>query len=874
VAIPTGTRLGPYEVVGLLGTGGMGEVYRARHPELQREVALKILPDAGADRARADRLRREAQLLASLNHPNIGAIYDVIDSAAGPVLVLELVEGRTLKEVIEGPTRPALPGILAIARQIADALESAHERGIVHRDLKPANIKIRTDGSIKVLDFGIAKALRPDRSEAMSNDLPTATATQPGAVLGTAAYMSPEQARGEPATRQADVWAFGAILFELLAGQRPFAGATRSDVLAAVLRAVPDWSALPEDTPPSVRRLVRRCLERDPKARLRDVGDARLEITDAEQALSSTSGATPALRETAARSRSTARRLVPALAVLIGLAGIALAYYLGTQRQPAADELRLQMAPPPGTHFVSVPALSPDGRQIVFVAVGDAGGASSLWLRPLAASESRRLAGTEGAIYPFWSRDNRTVAFFADGRLRRLDVSGGGPIDICEAAAGRGGLWLDDDSIVFAPTQFAPLMRVPAAGGRPVAFTTLAAEETGHRFPQRLPGRQLLYYVVNKEGTLNGTRLASIDDPNRAIAFARGAGTAEYVRGFLMSIRGSAIVAQAIALPSGQVSGDPIHVGHTRISETYGRFVATTSPAGVIAYLGPLDAVGQLTWINRDGRTLDTIGGPEVQSGVELSPDGQRLATLRSGGIWTLDVGRPVPSQAMRGRHPFWSADGKQIVSLGPSLTVGFVLQIADLGVGAVRTLSSSSEFMKPLAWTRDGNLVINRTAHKTTARELWIVPVDKPEQATPYLQDGAQNHEARLSPDGKWLAYSSDRSRRFEVEVRSYPVPGAPYPVSVDGGGYPRWRADGRELYFLSPRSELMAVPVTPGNPPVFGTPRLLFEVKLVAHPDRGNFAEYEYDVTADGARFLVNRMISEPATSMTIITNWRQRQ
>jgi Tol biopolymer transport system component len=874
-SLAPGDRIGPYEVRASLGAGGMGEVYRAHDTTLGREVALKVLTDRFAgDAGRLTRLDREARILASLNHPNIATIHGMVPSDAGPALVLELVEGPTLEDRLAPGALP-LDETLHYARQIAEALEAAHEQGIVHRDLKPGNIKIRPDGTVKVLDFGIAKIL--DADQRAGPGATTVTSTGEGVLIGTTHYMSPEQARGTEVTRRSDVWAFGTILFEMLAGKRAFSGSTKSDVLAAILQSSPDWSALPASTPPGIVRLVRRCLERDPKARLHDIGDARLEIEDEERALR---GEAPIHTGRSARSGRWGRPSwmfgFAAIVAVAVLGALAYRFSLRGSEEPR-QEVRLQMPPPSGTRFVGVPAVSRDGRHLVFAAASEGTDTARLWLRPLSASGATELEGTEGASYPFWSPDGRSVAFFAGGLLKRMNVASGGPIVICEAAVGRGGLWLEDGSIVLAPSQFSPLMRVNAAGGQPAPLTSLADDETGHRFPQSLPGRRVLYFATNRTPDKSGTRLISLDAPEHTINFFPGITAAGYVAGFMvfaLQPYGSTLVAQQLSLPDGQLLGEPIEVGRARISETFGRNVVSTAPGGVIAFLGPAGATGHLTWMSRDGRVLETVGNAEAQLGVELSPDGQRLATVRGADIWMLDPARPVPTRATRGRnlHPIWSPDGTRIASVYQGRGIGtFDLEVTSVSTGSFTTVLQATYNVKPLGWTPDGKtLIFNRTVDKTLARPIWTVEIDEPRRANPYLADAAQNLEGRLSPDGKWMAYSTDQSGRFEIEVRGFPAAGARYPVSLEGGGYPRWRADGRELYYVSANSRLIAVTVAPGDPPRFGKPEPLFEVKLVAHPDRANFAEYEYDVSADGSRFLVNRMVSPPETSMSVIVDW----
>ncbi|HUL75276.1 MAG TPA: protein kinase, partial [Vicinamibacterales bacterium] len=545
MGLETGARVGPYRITGVLGAGGMGEVYRAHDSSLGRDVALKVLPpDVASDKERLARFAREARVLASLDHPNIGTIHGWEDSTGLQAIVLELVEGPTLRErMASGPMR--LDDALGIARQIADALESAHEQGIVHRDLKPANIKIRPDGRVKVLDFGLAKALEGD--EGRPNDsATTVAATRSGVALGTPAYMSPEQARGEAVNRRTDIWSFGVVLFEMLAGRHPFGSGPPTEVMAAILRATPEWEALPAGTPPQVTRLLRRCLEKDPRSRIHDIGDARLELEDAIAGRSSSpSGSTYAASSGGiARGWSRGAQIGAAAGGLIVVgAAITGAYVLGARRAaplsaPAA-EMRFQVMAPADAYFQNAPAVSPDGRSIAFVAATE-NGQNQLWVKALSATTATVLPGTKGAIFPFWSPDSASIGFFAEGQLKRVSARGDRPPSkVCDASLGRGGAWFDDGTIVFAPDGFAPLLRVPASGGTPIGLTELnkAQGELSHRFPARVSGKYLLFYVTENDREAAGARLISLDDPSHQIKSYPGIDEAEYADGFLFTVK-------------------------------------------------------------------------------------------------------------------------------------------------------------------------------------------------------------------------------------------------------------------------------------------------------------------------------------------------
>ena len=751
-----GTRLGPYEITGTLGAGGMGEVYRARDSHLGRDVALKVLPpDIERDQDALSRLAREARLLASLNHPNIGAIHGWEESSGVHAIVLELVDGPTLRDrIAAGPLN--VDEALKIARQITDALDAAHEQGIVHRDLKPANIKVRPDGRVKVLDFGLAKTLtsRKPGGDAAT----TMVGTQPGLIVGTPAYMSPEQARGEPVTRSADVWAFGVVIFEMLAGRHPFTSGSTTDVLAAILRETPDWDALPRKTPDAVMRLLQRCLEKDPRLRLRDIGDARLDIEEARGSLSgASSGARRAATELADARRSwTARRLAIAGGVLLVLAAaVTGAYLLGRSRPaPTSAETRFPLVPPRGKQFASTAAVSPDGRSIAFVAANADGTGRMLWLRQLSSTEARMLPGTNDAENPFWSPEGKMIAFFAkgEGKLKRLKATGDdAPVVICNAPTGRGGTWLDDGTIVFNSDSTGPLYRVSAMGGTPTALTTLDAErgEKGHRWPFGIPGGYLLYFVWSGGTGPSGLRLVSISAPAKVLAFFPDYLAGEYVNGFLLSTRGDHwLRAQRMRLPSGELTGDEITIALSQSGETLGRDAWSSSPSGAVASFGPVEQVAQFAWVSRDGRVLDTLGDPLAgQYGVELAPNGQQFVTHRGekpSWMWAIDAatGAATVISKSSGTHSLWSPDGSTVAFLHqeppPSATQFAIMTAPASGTieGSV-LLSRPAALLKPVAWTPDGKTFAWIQTNGTVF-DIWTMPVSDPQRRRRTCRMGA----------------------------------------------------------------------------------------------------------------------------------------
>jgi eukaryotic-like serine/threonine-protein kinase len=890
MSLGTGARIGVYEVIAAIGAGGMGEVYRARDTRLKREVALKILPASFADDPdRLARFQREAEVLASLNHPNIAAIYGLEEGAdvgAGfsrPVqaLVMELVEGETLADRI---ARGAIPvdEALPIAKQIAEALEAAHEQGIIHRDLKPANIKMRPDGTVKVLDFGLAKlsergsAIRDPGSDRVGagfsrpNSLsPTMTSpalmTGVGVLLGTAAYMSPEQAKGRPADKRSDIWAFGCVLYEMLTGKRAFEGDDVAETLANVLKSQADWTAIPASTASSVVRLLRRCLAKVPTARLRDIGDARLDI---DEALTTDNPITPGTL----RNRE---RFVWAAAVVIVL--VAAAAFIRT-REPsvAAREMRLEITTPPTSDPISL-ALSPDGQKLVFV--GTASGRSQLWLRSLDSTSIRPLDRTTGASFPFWSPDSRSIGFFADGRLRRLDLDGGLAQELAVAPQGRGGSWNGDGTIVFAPNTGGPIFRVSSSGGAPVAVTRIE-EGSGilnHRSPQFLPdGRHFLYYVLGG-GTVFVGELDSAETKQILTNVDAGA---VYASGHVFFSRQRTLFAQSLDTDRLEVIGSPFPVAQ-QIAEGPNMAGLSASPAGTIAVrTGATGGRRQIAWFDRAGKEIGKVGDSGFLLDPSLSRDGRYIAVRRqveaASGIGLLNGRDGVFTQFTSGQaggggsFPLWSPDGSRIVySANQGSRVNDLFLKPVTGAGREEVLLSTPQIKAAMDWSANGEFVLYRTVSPKTGNDLFVLAMDD-HKSFAVAETEFDERDGQFSPDGRWVALVSNESGRPEIYVQPFPGPGRKQSISSNGGGQPRWRRDGKELFYIAVDGRMMAVAIdTAGGQLTGSAPVPLFTTNVGAAVQANN--RQQYDVSVDGQRFLMNTIVEDAADPIILIQNWR---
>jgi len=845
------TRLGPYEILAPIGAGGMGEVYRARDLTLKRDVALKLLPPSFAnDPSRMARFMREAEVLASLNHPNIAHIYGIAQSGEVRGLAMEFAEGESPK----GPT--PFEHAWHIASQIAAALEYAHDHGVIHRDLKPANVKVTPDGTVKLLDFGLAKAFTPEcegRVEASPESSPTVTTnvTQAGMILGTAAYMSPEQARGKNVDKRADIWAFGVMLYELLTGERPFKGEDIGDTLAAIIKQEPDLSRVPV----RARDLLRSCLEKDPKKRLRDIGDAwRLLAVAEDVPVHST------------------RRTLPwiATAALAVVAAAAGGWLLHKSRASNPQVLRLAIEPPEGGKFAldagaSGMAISPDGTTLTYIASGR-DGINCLWIRVLSERFARQLPGTEDAKYPFWSPDGNTVAFFNNSKLMRIDRNGSGLQTITDTASGRGGAWLPDGRIIFG-SYFNYLSVVPAIGGKATPFTaarySLAPE--AQLWPQALAGGRLMYFVrVRNRPEENAAYIVSLNKPEVRSRLVNVPESPVYVPGsgktdYLLLQRGTALVAQALDRETLKLTGrvamlaDPVSSGGIE-----GQIYATASKHGPLVYSG-IPRLTQFTWFDRTGRVLGTVGAPGAYhfGSFRISPNGRTVAASLDEPGWAqmglLEIERGIfnvlpPSG--NNAFPAWGPN---------SLRLAYGREILDLPIDSSIQLPGN-----PWDWSSDGRQLLCRRLIEGVRNEILVqavTPEDKLDGAPRVFAEGAA---ARFSPNRQWVAFLSSESGEDEVYVDAFPNPGRKVRISTAGGNFPVWSSDGREIYYVAPGNRLMAVrlKITAGSPQP-AAPQELFVLPISDTPG------FPFDVAKDG-RFLVRADVPQASNSLTAIVNW----
>jgi serine/threonine-protein kinase len=871
-----GTRIGPYEVVAKLGEGGMGEVYRARDTKLNREVALKVLPASlGGDPDRLARFRREAQVLAALNHPNIAHIHGFEDSGDQHALVMELVEGPTLADRIShGPI--ALADALPIARQIAEGIEAAHEQGIIHRDLKPSNIKVREDGTVKVLDFGLAKAMGPESSgvssgDAMNSPTLTARATQLGMIIGTAAYMAPEQAKGRQVDRRADIWAFGVILFEMLTGKRGYEAEDISETLAAVLTREVDWKALPAATPARLKALVRDCLVREPKQRLRDIGDARRAIEKMmEGGADEMAAATPA----ATRARTGMLPWIIAAAA-IAIAALATAMALRPRAEPPQNVTRAEVHLKDFSGFI---AISRDGTKVAYATASNANNAVLLSLRMLDQFEAKPIPGTDGGAWPVFSPDGQWIAFseVSGPNIKKVPLTGGTATTVGDGGFSSGATWGDNDMIVFASSK--GLMKVAGSGGKPEVLTTVdtAKGETGHSLPHFLPGsRQLIFSVGMKD---QPPQIAVLDfATGKYVTVAKGGINSQYVTsGHLIYVRNSTIFAVPFDLPSLKTTGGEVNVVEAVSEGPAGGGDFAVAENGMLAYFASAQT-GEgttLAFSDRTGQMKPLPGQSTKQWGTgRISPDGRFIANVITNSnsgrdVWIFDIARGTSTRLTNGGnfdYPAWAADGRRIYFGGMLDGKWGVYRAPTDGSGKPELLFATQTNVQVNSIAPDGRTFVYTQTLPDKPPQLMVAELGADGTAGkqhPLRETTAAEVQGEISPDGRWLAYASTESGSPEIYVQPYPGGGAKIRISPEGGQRARWSRDGRELYYWAgtPTAKFMAVDIPNGDPSRAGTPKQLFTYLVGT----------TWDVTSDKNKFMVELTTSREGVRFATVTNW----
>ena len=867
-SLPPGTRVGPYEVRSAIGAGGMGQVFRAYDTSLHRDVALKILPpDLAGDAEYRARFSREARVLATLNHPHIAQVYGLEDSVAGQAIAMELVPGTTLRDRLRsGVSRTEA---LRLAYQIAEALDAAHEKGIIHRDLKPGNIMVTPDGAAKVLDFGLAKT--SIETDAAAEHATTLAATVHGAILGTPAYMSPEQARGQAVDRRTDIWAFGCVLYELLTGRAPFTGESHSDLIAAILDRDPDWRALPADTPLSLRRLLRRCLEKDRRQRLRDIGDA---LPDLAAPAGEPDVTTPA------RPRTMGGLMTLALVIAALATGSAVTWLMRGESQGspafAPRPVRFALPPPGGSRYgtgiesTSV-SVSPDGSTVGFVSFRT-GAPSKIVVRAVSDETFREIAGTDGASSMFWSPDGKAIGFFVRGQLKRVDLSGGAPVKVCDVPIGVGlsGSWGREGDILFATVNSKSISRVPSAGGAPVDAIVMPSEGGRLLWPRHLPDGRRFIYTEMRPDFQSQIMLADPDGSGKPLVSA--ASQAQWIDpDWLLFVREGTLVAQRVDLAARQPVGEPVSIiGPVSYSAATGWSNFAASPNGTIAAQWRTDE-SRVAWFDLNGTETGRIGSKGTYTSVRLSPDDSTLLFTRvrpelgTRDIWKTDLSRlgnemPVTTSPGMETGEAWLPGARAVVFAAGQGGPPNIFH-KDLTTGAERRLLTSPRFQYPNDVSGDGSQFIYQQRTELGDFDLMLASVADSSGVSPLVATASSEYDARLAPSGRHLAFTSEETGRAEVYLAAFPNAGVKTRVSAAGGSHARWRRDGRELYFISSDRKLMAVPIDPSVVP--GSPRVLFNTA----------GWFDYDVARDGRIIAVVLEVVGAEQPLAVIVNWRER-
>ena len=878
MTIESGTKLGRYEIRSQIGAGGMGEVYQARDPKINRDVAIKVLPTAvSSDSERLRRFEQEVQATGKLNHPNILAVYDVETHDGSPYVVYELLEGETLRERLRGgamSTRKAID----YALQIANGLAAAHAKGIVHRDLKPDNIFITNDGHLKILDFGLAKLIEPIPNVNDQTDVLTRKVnTDPGAVMGTAGYMSPEQVRGRAVDHRTDVFSFGAVFYEMLSGRRAFHGESAVETLNAILKEDPaDLTTTNPNIAPALERIVSHCLEKSADRRFQSATDIAFALESLSNATSHSS-LQSVTQMSPGPTLNRERMIWIAVCALLLVTASAFAFAHFARSAPTNPAVRLSLATPENATFPSRVTISPDGTRVVFIAT-NASGKRLLWLRPLNSTEAKQLEGTEGAVAPFWSPDSRFIGFFADNKLLKIEASGSQSQILCDASEDKGGAWGPDGTILIAGQE--GLYRVSSQGGTRALTTELGEREEAHRWPYFLPdGRHFIFLGDAERKEDHSIRIGSLDSKETKVLFSGISRVAYAAPGYLLYVNQGALVVQPFDAAAEKITGEPKtlveHIAEVGMNH---EFDFSVSETGVLAYQTG-DPISELIWFDRSGKKLGTIGEPRNYAMVSLSPDGQSVAASlmdsdgRVADIWLLDLKRNnittrlTFEPSMEG-DPVWSPDGRKILFSSNRSGSGSVdlYQKPAGGTGDDQLLLRSDAAKFPTAWSRDGKFIIFDNWALKSRAALWVLSLSD-NQAKPLLQSTAfDQFQGQISPDGHYVAYISNELGKWDIYVQPFALTGEKWRISSNGGLMPLWRNDGKELFYITNEGGLMSVEITTSPKFGGGVPRQLFQANMKSI-NQG----WCYGVTADGQRFLVNTFVQNPnAAAMTIVLNW----